>query len=60
MINENRVRICPFCSSSVEGNMFINLRCKCGAKYYWQSDIWAEWKNGKKGKEVRGDLWWKK
>jgi hypothetical protein len=53
-------RKCPFCGEICEGTPIVNLICKCGAKYYYESDIWLERKN-EKGvrKEVKGDLWHK-
>ena len=57
---ERYKRICPFCGEICEGTHLVNLICKCGAKYYYASDIWLERKT-KKGvrKEVGGDLWHK-
>lgn len=55
MSREKQIKTCPFCGSICEGNMFLNLICKCGAKYYVQSDIWLDRKKTKK--EVKGDLW---
>ena len=55
---ERYQRKCPFCGEICEGTPLVNLICKCGAKYYYESDIWLERKK-EKGvrKEVRGDLW---
>lgn len=47
-------RKCPFCGEICEGTEFINIICKCGAKYYYLSDIW---KDRKTGEEVKGELW---
>ena len=55
MSKEKHIKVCPFCGSICEGSMFINLICKCGAKYYCQSDIWFDRKNTRK--EVKGDVW---
>ena len=49
-------RKCPFCGEICEGTPLVNLICKCGAKYYYESDIW---KDRKTGKEVLGDIWHK-
>lgn len=51
---ERYKRKCPFCGEICEGFVLINLLCRCGAKYYYESDIW---KDRKTGKEVKGDLW---
>mgnify|MGYP003510113130 CR=1 FL=1 len=51
---ERYQRKCPFCGEICEGTPLVNLICKCGAKYYYESDIWLDRKTGK---EVRGDLW---
>ncbi len=47
-------RKCPFCGEIGVATEFFNILCKCGAKYYYLSDIW---KDRKTGKEVKGDLW---
>jgi hypothetical protein len=47
-------RKCPFCGEIGESHCLVNIICKCGAKYYYESDIW---KDRKTGKEVKGDLW---
>ena len=47
-------RKCPFCGKIGEATVLINLLCECGAKYYYESDIW---KNRKTGEEVRGEFW---
>lgn len=47
-------RVCPYCGETCEGYVGNSLICKCGAKYYYGSDIW---KDRKTGKEVKGDLW---
>ena len=54
MSKEKQIKTCPFCSSTCEGGKYINLICKCGAKYYVQSDIWLDRKTGK---EIKGDVW---
>lgn len=51
---ERYQRKCPFCGEICEGTHLVNLICKCGAKYYYESDIWLDRKTGK---EVKGDLW---
>ena len=54
---ERYKRKCPFCGEICEGTPLVNLLCKCGAKYYYESDIWLERKAGKGvRKEVRGEL----
>lgn len=47
-------RQCPFCKEIRAGTPLVNLICKCGAKYYYDSDIWLDRKTGK---EVKGELW---
>lgn len=54
MENKRYKRQCPFCKRIVEGTPICNAFCECGAKYYYESDIW---KDRKTGKEVFGNIW---
>lgn len=52
-------KICPFCNRIISLlNNYSNLNCDCGAKYYWESDVWTCYDKTKKERiEVEGDLW---
>ena len=49
-------RICPFCNAIFNRYPIVDLKCKCGAEYHRQMDIWSLYE-GKERKEVKGDLW---
>ena len=45
-------RTCPYCGETGEAYYPNNIICKCGAKYFCKTDIWAE----RKKKKVEPDL----
>ena len=51
-MEHNELKPCPFCGAICEGMHLINLLCKCGAKYYYDSDIWLERKKENKTRTV--------
>ena len=49
---ESYTKKCPFCNTKTTQHEFLNIICKCGAKYYYADKLWLNRDTGERIKQL--------